>query len=111
MTTSRQKRHGYRRRGRSLSGVALALLATISLACGRSATAGFEPSNIPQPTPDQTLDAVVRGLVSPVVYGSPPPGTLIRPAATAAVVSAPTAAPPRPAATPAAAKPGGAATP
>lgn len=90
----------------------------LALACGRTGSTGAAPTMIPQPTPDQTMDAVVRGVatlattplatstarpqqpalaaapaVQRVVAQVPPP----KPAATQAP---PSATPPKPRATP-----------
>ncbi len=65
-----------------LAGVALGLVA-----CGRPGMGGAEPTRIPQPTPDRTMDAVIRAAASPMALGSPPP-----------VVASPQAAPARQAA-------------
>ncbi len=56
------------------------VLAGLTVACGRSSGSKVESNYIPQPTPDRTMDAVVRGLGSPVVFGSPEPTPLARPA-------------------------------
>ena len=56
------------------------VLAGLTVACGRSSGSKVESSYIPQPTPDRTMDAVVRGLASPVVFGSPGATPVARPA-------------------------------
>ena len=49
------------------------LILALALGCGRPVSSGAEATYIPQPTPDRTVDTVVRGLASPVVFGSPSP--------------------------------------
>jgi hypothetical protein len=62
-------------RSRSLKvGLAALVLAAVGVGCGR----GQPPTNdlglILQPTPDRTVDAIIRGLATPIV-ASPVPGT------------------------------------
>jgi hypothetical protein len=76
-------------------------------ACGRANSPELEPTNIPQPTPDRTMDAVIRSAASPIALGSPAPAAASPPAApvrtasrTPQPVARPGTATPRPAAKP-----------
>jgi len=88
--------------------LAASVLATV--ACARTSNAGTDvpPTNIPQPTPDRTMEAVIRS--SPIVIGvasdgrgSPTPAAAAARRATAAPVASrrPASTPPAPAAPPA----------
>lgn len=88
----------------TLAAASLAL-AVVALACLRPSQPRQTATVIPQPTPDQTMDAVVRGLVTVGPTLSPSP-TAARPKATVA----PTAVVERPAQKPAG-PPGSPATP
>ena len=77
------RKHREERLPVSLGRVTRLGLASVALAvalggCGREPIHSTGP-DIPQPTPDRTVDAIVRGLVPPAVAGSPvitPPAAL-----------------------------------
>lgn len=50
------------------------LLALLGMACGKAGGAQVEPTYIPQPTPDRTMDTVIRSTASPMAVRSPVPG-------------------------------------
>jgi hypothetical protein len=100
-----------RRAARWARRIAWALLLGATAGCGRSL--GPAAAHIPQPTPDRTMDAVVRGLASPVVFASPAPSPPARAAASPPARAAVRPSSPTPAAARSsrAARPGATATP
>src|SRR5437764_15090923 len=53
--------------------LALVVVAVVVSGCGRTVSAGPEPTPtyVPQPTPDRTMEAIIAGKASPVVYQPP----------------------------------------
>jgi hypothetical protein len=62
-------------RATTVSAILGTLLLALGVGCVSPRPAGnLTPTLIPQPTPDRTVDAVVRGLVTPSLRGSPTAG-------------------------------------
>jgi hypothetical protein len=49
-------------------------LTLLGVACGKAGGAQVEPTYIAQPTPDRTMDTVIRSTASPMAVRSPAPG-------------------------------------
>lgn len=89
---------------------ALLALGTLLVGCAREPVYVSDSAQYPQPTPDRTVDAIVRGLASPVVAGSPLP-TVVAPAILVTMAARQVAVAPTAAAVGASAGPGRAAAP